>query len=113
MRHHFKTLSIIVLMLLSLSTVIGQDTDTAHLDIIRQALDSLADGYAYTIETTITQQYAGEEDDSFGTYVLEVTDSRVDSNENYHVMRSFRGGETEASVDESPTFTMQLLSFHM
>lgn len=109
-QHHFKILGIVVLMLLSLSTVTSQDADTAALDAIQHALDSLADGYAYTIETTITQQYAAEEADSFGTYVLEVADGRVDSNKNYHVMRSFRGGETEASLDESPTFTMQLLA---
>ena len=109
MRQSLKILSILVWLLLSVFISFSQDTESEAYDTVLGAVESLTDGYTYTQKISINQTFISE-DDRFDTLAVESVDGEVDADQNFYVERTFRGGESQESLADSPTFTMQLLS---
>lgn len=109
MRQSFKILGIVVCVLLSVSVTFSQDADSDAMDTVIGAFETLADGYTYTQEVTISQQFI-DEDSRYDSVANQLIEGEVDENENFYVRFELRGGETLESIADSPIFTMQQLS---
>jgi len=109
MKQSLKILGIVVWVLLSVFVTFGQDTESDNYDIVLEAVKALTEGYTYTHEVTTIQNFMSE-DEEFVSITVQSAEGEVDANENFYVSILYRGGESLESLEDSPSFTMQLSS---
>ena len=100
--------ALFILSLLYIPATLGQDDDPR--DVVLQAMAKLADGYHYTLDWSLEQQFIGEdEDDSFAIYTTQLFEGDVAASGDYHVTLTVRAGETPETFGDSPTVEVEHL----
>ena len=105
-----RTLALLTTTLLLLTvapSLVGQDgTPSEPRDIVLQAVENLAEGYAYTLEVTIEQHFIGDEaGDNIDIYTTHAIIGDVAANGDYHLDITIHAGET-ADFAELQSFEM-------
>jgi len=105
MREKLVRFVAVILLFTVASITFGQDDE--NIDLILTAFDKLTDGYHYLAETTTTQSFI-EEDEQTDITTIQSADGIVDANNNYYVQRSFIVEAVDAP-DDAPPFILEQL----